>query len=251
MVHEVFATIARQYDRMNSLLSFGRDKGWRQRAVDILAPGAADTVLDVCCGTAMLSLEVAKRLGPQGKVIGIDFSPEMLAVGERNLRANPLGSRVELVPGDALELPFPDDSFDSAVSAFALRNLTDVVAAMAEMRRVVRPGGRIVILELAKPSATVFQRIYYFYFYHLVPLIGRVAVGRSLPYSWLPESVRIFPSQAEVQAMLSMAGLVNTSYQDLTLGTAAIYWGTKPERPRGLMEAGGDSPQAARSNTTS
>lgn len=227
MVYEVFATIARQYDRMNYLLSFGRDRGWRRRAIDILAPGPADRVLDVCCGTAMLSLEVARRLGPQGKVTGIDFSPEMLAVGEKNLRSHPAGQRVELLQGDALDLPFPDNSFDSAVSGFALRNLTDVVAALAEMRRVVRPGGRVVVLELAKPPSPIFRRIYYFYFYHLVPFIGRVAVGRSLPYSWLPESVRIFPSQAEVCAMLSKAGLVGTGYQDLSFGIAAIYWGTK------------------------
>lgn len=232
MVQEVFATIARQYDRMNCLLSFGRDKGWRRRAVDILAPGPADRVLDVCCGTAMLSLEVAGRLGLQGKVTGVDFSPEMLATGERNLRAHPAGQRVELLPGDALELPFPDNSFDSAVSGFALRNLADVVAALAEMRRVVRPGGRIVVLELAKPCSPIFQRIYYFYFYRLVPIIGRVAVGRSLPYSWLPESVRVFPSQAEVWAMLSQAGLVDTGYQNLSFGIAAIYWGIKPGKRR-------------------
>ncbi len=226
-VHGVFAAIARRYDLMNTLLSFNRDKYWRRFAVARTGLAAGGRALDVCCGTGLLSLELARAAGRNGRVVGLDFCREMLAVDEANIAASPFGRQVELVEGNAMALPFPDDSFDCATIGFALRNVPDIATVLAEMRRVVRPGGTVVSLELAKPGAPVFKQLYYLYFEQILPLLGKAGAGVDGPYRWLPESLRRFPHQAEVRDIFRAAGLREAVYHELTGGIVAVHTGKK------------------------
>lgn len=226
-VRGVFTAIARRYDMLNSILSFNRDKYWRRFAVARTGLQPGDRALDVCCGTGMLTLELARTVGPGGAVTGIDFCPEMLARARENIARAACGGAITLVEGNALNLPFDDDAFDCVTVGFALRNVADIPRALAEMRRVVRPGGRVVSLELAKPGAPVFKQLYYLYFEHLLPWLGSLGVGRSGPYQWLPESLRRYPHQRVVRDMFLQAGLKDAVYYELTGGIVAVHVGTK------------------------
>lgn len=227
-IRNLFAQIAHRYDLLNTLLSFNRDKAWRRFAVKQcrLRPGGVG--LDVCTGTAMLALEQAKIVGPEGKVVGLDFCPEMLAVAKKNLERSPYGHIVELVEGDAMSLPFPDNTFDCATIGFALRNVPDFRQVLREMIRVIKPGGRVVSLELAKPRWPIFKQIYYLYFDRLVPLLGKLGVGVEGPYSYLPASLKTFPHQEELKRIFEELGLVEVSFYELTGGVVAVHAGTKP-----------------------
>lgn len=226
-VHGVFAAIARRYDTMNTLLSFNRDKYWRRFAVARtgLPPGGA--ALDVCTGTGRLAIELAKAAGPGGRVVGVDFCREMLDVAVANIAKTPYRPNIELAHGNAMALPFADDSFDCATIGFALRNVPDIAAVLAEMRRVVRPGGAVVSLELAKPSAPVFKQLYYLYFEQILPLIGKLGAGVDGPYRWLPESLRRFPHQSVVLDLFRAVGLKNAACHELTGGIVAVHVGSK------------------------
>lgn len=227
-VHALFSRIAHRYDLLNTVLSFNRDKYWRRFAVAQcgLKPGGYG--LDVCCGTGMFALEQAKVVGLQGRVVGVDFCEEMLAKGRENIARTPYRDVIELVWGNAMDLPFPDDTFDCATIGFALRNVPDIAQTIREMMRVVRPGGRVVSLELAKPRMPGFREVYYFYFNRLVPLIGRLGVGTSGPYSYLPNSLRVFPHQDEIRDLFTAVGLKDAHYFELTGGIVAVHVGTKP-----------------------
>ncbi|EAX48363.1 ubiquinone/menaquinone biosynthesis methyltransferases [Thermosinus carboxydivorans Nor1] len=226
-VHSVFSTIAHRYDLLNTALSFNQDKRWRRFAAAKtgLAPGGA--ALDVCCGTGMLALELAKLAGPAGRVVGLDFCENMLAQARENIGKTPYAATIELVQGNAMDLPFADNAFDCATIGFALRNVPDIERTVAEMRRVVRPGGTVVSLELAKPSAPVFKHLYYFYFEQVLPLLGKLGVGIDGPYRWLPESLRLFPHQREICALFARIGLKEACYYELTGGIVAVHVGIK------------------------
>ena len=226
-VHGVFSTIAHRYDLLNTTLSFNRDKYWRRFAVAQggLQPGGS--ALDVCCGTGMLSIELAKKLGDNGRVVGLDFCENMLAKAVENVAKTPYKNRIEFVQGNAMELPFADNTFDCATIGLALRNVPDIEGCIAEMRRVVKPGGKVISLELAKPSAPVFKQLYYLYFERLVPLLGKMGVGQDGPYQWLPDSLKQFPHQSVVRDIFSRTGLKNAFYHELTGGIVAVHVGTK------------------------
>ncbi len=226
-VHGVFTAIARRYDLMNTLLSFNRDKYWRRCAVARTGLAAGGRALDVCCGTGRLTLELAKAAGDNGYVVGLDFCRAMLDIAAADIAASPYGATIELVEGNAMALPFAADSFDCAVTGFALRNVPDIAAVLAEMRRVVKPGGTVVSLELAKPSAPVFKQLYYLYFERLLPLLGKAGSGTDGPYSWLPESLRRFPHQAAIREIFNAVGLKDAYYQELTGGIVAVHVGIK------------------------
>jgi len=226
-VHGVFSSIAHRYDFLNTTLSFNRDKYWRRFAVAQTGLQSGGLALDVACGTGMLSIELAKKTGIGGRVVGLDFCENMLAKAVENINKTSYKNCIELVQGNAMALPFEDNTFDCATIGFALRNVPDVTGCIAEMRRVVKPGGKVVSLELAKPSAPVFKQAYYLYFERLVPLLGKLGVGKDGPYQWLPNSLKIFPHQSVIRDIFTQVGLKNAVYHELTGGIVAVHVGTK------------------------
>lgn len=226
-VRSVFKTIARRYDLLNTVLSFNQDKYWRRFAVEKTGLEEGGKALDVCCGTGLLTLEMAKRVGSGGSVTGVDFCEEMLSVGRANIEKTSYRQVIALMNGNAMALPFADQSFDCVTSAFALRNVPDIGQAVQEMRRVARAGGRVVSLDLAKPGAPVFKQMYYLYFENILPCLGRLGLGLDGPYRWLPESLRQFPHQMELCEVFSRAGLREVCCYELTGGIAAVHVGVK------------------------
>lgn len=228
-VHQIFSSIAWKYDWMNTVMTFSLDRYWRRFTVEQSNLSEGGMGLDVCCGTGKLCIEQAKKVGQTGKVVGLDFCENMLKVAQHNLEKHPLGSRIELVQGNAIDLPFPDNTFDCATIGFALRNVPDVTKTLQEMQRVVKPGGKVISLELAKPSAPVFKQLFWLYFEKIVPLLGKFRVGIDGPYSYLPYSVKIFPHQKEIRYLFSQIGLEDATYYELTGGIVAVHVGTKPK----------------------
>ncbi len=226
-VHSVFAAIADRYDFLNTALSFNQDKYWRRFAVKQAALPVGGRGLDVCCGTGMLSIELAKSVQGAATITGLDFSEEMLAVGRNNVNQSGFADAIELLQGNAMKLPFADNTFDCATIGFALRNVPDIKQVISEMRRVVKPGGRVVSLELAKPSVFGFKQLYYLYFEQLLPLLGKLGVGVDGPYRWLPESLRRFPHQQVICDYFREIGLRNARYDELTGGIVAVHVGVK------------------------
>lgn len=223
-VRAMFDEIAPRYDLLNHLLSLNIDKRWRARVVRELAPALSRPrarALDLCCGTGDLSL--ALRAGyPGAEVVGLDFSGQMLArAHEKSAGARP----IPLVQGDATGVPFPDASFDAVTIAFGLRNLSSVEAGLAEIRRLLRPGGRAVVLEFSKPVLPLFREAFNFYFAYVLPRIGEFVSGSSGAYSYLPASVKAFPDQRRLKAMMERAGFAAVRYTNLSGGIAAAHVG--------------------------
>ncbi|MFZ5627302.1 MAG: demethylmenaquinone methyltransferase [Bacillota bacterium] len=227
-VREMFNAIARRYDLMNTLMTFGLDRRWRRFAVARSGMGPGKQALDICCGTGMLAMALAEASGPTGRVVGLDFSENMLAVARENLRHFPLQENITLIQGNAMALPFADNTFDCVTVGWGLRNVPDLDQVLREMTRVVKPGGMVVSLDMAKPSAPVFKELYWFYFEKLVPLMGKIWAGRASAYSYLHDSARVFPHQAELARRFAAAGLVDCRYHDLTGGVVAVVEGRKP-----------------------
>lgn len=228
-VREMFDSISHRYDFLNRLLSFGQDVLWRKAAASEACAAGVRRVIDVATGTGDLALEVARRLGPGGRVVGVDFALGMMRVGLGKLGRNGVGRQMRMVGGNGLALPFADGSFDAATTGFAARNVADLLEFFREMRRVVRPGGRVVCLELSHPRSVSWRRIYGFYFYRLVPRIGRLFVGRSGPYEYLPGSLTHFPDPDRLASVMAAAGLVRVRYRPLLGGVAAIHVGEVPQ----------------------
>jgi demethylmenaquinone methyltransferase/2-methoxy-6-polyprenyl-1,4-benzoquinol methylase len=221
----MFSQMAGHYDRMNRILSAGRDMSWRRTLVERanLSPDAR--VLDVAAGTGDVTRLVAERV-PTGNVVGLDLAWPMLSLAARKL-SGPLMDRVALVQADGLRLPFADDVFDAVTSAFALRNAADVSALFAEMRRVLRPCGRVACLEICKPSAPVFRALFALYFNRIVPVLGRLLARNIEAYTYLPESLNRFMTSEQVVKTLQDIGFRWVGCQKLMLGAVAIYVGLK------------------------
>lgn len=228
-VHDVFAQIAGRYDLMNSVLSFNQHKLWRRFAMKKMRLRRGDHCLDVATGTGDWAIAMAQTVGMEGRVTGIDFCQEMLDVAEPKLSRFHVANFTNLLLGNAMAMPFADDSFDVATIGFALRNVPDVAQVLREMTRVVKPGGMVVSLELSKPDFAPFRALYYFYFYRVLPLIGRAAVGKDEPYRWLPESLRTFPDRRKLAKMFREAGLERVEDYPLTFGICALHIGYKPK----------------------
>ncbi len=224
-VHDIFSRIAHRYDFLNTALTFNLDKYWRSFAVSKCNIKPGDKVLDVCCGTGMLSLEMAKALQGNGSVVGIDFCEKMLEKGRSNIANSLYGSNIQLTHGNAMDLPFPDGEFDCAVIGFALRNVPDIGKVIGEMSRVVKPGGRVVSLELSKPGIPIFKQGYYLYFNYLVPLLGKMGVGQKGPYSYLANSLKNFPHQTEIKEIFANQGLCEVDYYELAGGIVTVHQG--------------------------
>jgi len=226
-VQAMFADIAPNYDRLNHILSLNIDKVWRRftitRLRDILQrPGAL--VLDLCCGTADLTLEIE----PYAKVVGCDFCHPMLVIGNRKLTSRDgQGRRAFLAEGNALQLPFADQSFDIVTIAFGLRNLERVDLGLAEIYRVLRPGGRAAILEFSRPILPGFRQAFSFYFNRILPRIGALISGSATAYTYLPQSVGSFPDQKSLAKMMEQTGFSEVRYHNLSLGIAALHLGER------------------------
>jgi demethylmenaquinone methyltransferase/2-methoxy-6-polyprenyl-1,4-benzoquinol methylase len=220
-VNGMFARIASGYDRMNRLMSLGRDQSWRRRAVQLAALPPGGRLLDVATGTGDLALASLER-DSSLRVVGLDFTVEMMRVGRQ--KGN---GRMAWTGGDALRLPYPDGTFDAVVSGFMMRNVTDVAAALAEQRRVLRPGGRVVCLEMTHPTLPVWRAVYPWIFGRLMPLATGFLSGQPEAYRYLPASVADFMDAERLKAIMEAAGLRGVGYQTLVLGTVAIHVGLR------------------------
>jgi len=224
-VRGMFDRIAGVYDLMNSAMTAGLHHEWRQRAVDRAEVGEGSDALDVCCGTGDLALELRRRIGPDGRVVGCDFSEPMLELARR--KSGNEGLPVEFGWADALSLPYGDASFDAVTIGFGARNLADLDRGIAEMTRVLRPGGRLVILEITRPQRQPLSGFYSLWFDRVVPVLGNMA-GDPEAYSYLPNSVRAFPQPEELAGRLDAAGLEQIRWLLLAGGIIAIHSGSRP-----------------------
>lgn len=225
-VHGVFQSIAKDYDRMNTLLSFRRHKAWRRFAMKKMNVQPGQTALDVCCGTCDWTISLAEA-SQNGKVIGLDFSSNMLEIGNQKIQMQHCEYQIELVHGNAMNLPFEDSTFDYVTIGFALRNVPDHVQVLKEMKRVVKPGGLVVSLELSKPTWKPFRALYYFYFQQLLPLLGKLFANRYEQYRWLPESLIAFPDYVELARVMREEVGLEVDVYPLTWGITALHVGKK------------------------
>ncbi len=222
-VRSIFTAIAPTYDRLNRIISFRLDRGWRRYAVGRLGweRAPAGIYLDLCAGTFDFGAALAKRRGFQGTGVGADFVLRMLELGRGK------APRLRPVNADALELPFSSSAFDGAMVGWGLRNLADLDAGLAEAARVLKPGARLVILEMALPRHRLLGAAYRFYFLRVMPLIGRWISKHTTAYSWLPESTRVFPSPPELARRMQKQGFVDVEYELLMGGVCALHVGTR------------------------
>jgi demethylmenaquinone methyltransferase/2-methoxy-6-polyprenyl-1,4-benzoquinol methylase len=225
----MFDGIAGRYDLLNTLLSGGLDRYWRWRAINVLALTGRERLLDVCTGTADLALGAAKRRRAGARdVMGVDFSGAMLAQGQRKVREAGLASRVRLVRGDAMQLPAGDQSVDAATIAFGIRNVLRPESACAELCRVLKPGGRLAILEFGLPTVPAVRAVHRWYFTHVLPRIGRAVSRHSTAYDYLPQSVGGFAWGDTFVRMLADAGFSQVHARPLALGIVYLYSAVKP-----------------------
>jgi demethylmenaquinone methyltransferase/2-methoxy-6-polyprenyl-1,4-benzoquinol methylase len=221
----MFDRVASRYDLLNSAMTAGLHHRWRERAAERAGLEPGDSALDVCCGTGDLTLELARRVAPGGNVIGCDFSEPMLDLA-REKAADRGAEGVRFEWADALQLPYDDDRFDAVTVGFAVRNLADLDRGLREMTRVLRPGGRLVILEITQPIRPPLSTFYSLWFDRVVPLLG-VFSSNPEAYSYLPESVRSFPDPHRLAAKMDAAGLKSIRYTVLAGGIIAIHSGAR------------------------
>jgi len=224
-VGEVFSSVATNYDRMNDLMSLGMHRLWKRFAIAMADVRPGQRVLDVACGSGDLALAFARRAGPSGQVVMTDINAEMLAVGRDKLLDHGLVAPPALCNGE--RLPFPDDTFDCVSIAFGLRNFTDKDKGLAEMARVARPGGRVLVLEFSKIWKPL-ARPYDAYSFSVLPWLGKRVAKDEEAYRYLAESIRMHPDQETLKAMMESAGLVKAQYFNLTMGVVALHRGFKP-----------------------
>lgn len=226
-VRAMFDAIAPRYDLLNSVLSARLHHGWRKVAAAQagLVPGGV--ALDVCAGTGDLAFALAQHTGPSGCVVATDFSLPMLRLGAVKAGQQRQKS-VRFALADAQALPFTDNTFDAATVAFGIRNVADMEKGIAEMARVVRPGGRVLLLEFNQPTNHIFGALYRWYSFHVLPLLGGLISGRRSAYEYLPSSVAAFPSREAIADQMRRAGLTDIRITDLTFGTVVIHRGVKP-----------------------
>ncbi|MFC0188536.1 demethylmenaquinone methyltransferase [Fictibacillus aquaticus] len=227
-VHSVFEKISTQYDFMNDVISFRQHVRWRSQTMRIIEVKEGSRCLDLCCGTADWTIALAGASGPGGAVTGLDFSENMLSAGRKKVEEKGLESRIDLLHGNAMELPFADDTFDVVTIGFGLRNVPDYLQVVREMARVVKPGGKVVCLETSQPSAPVFRHLFSFYFTSIMPLFGKLFAKSYDEYAWLQESTKAFLSKEELKQLFYEAGLEKVMVKSFSLGAAAMHYGRKP-----------------------
>ncbi|MFT5675037.1 MAG: demethylmenaquinone methyltransferase/2-methoxy-6-polyprenyl-1,4-benzoquinol methylase [Paraglaciecola sp.] len=227
MVAEVFQSVAAKYDIMNDVMSLGVHRLWKRFTIDCSGARAGHKVLDLAGGTGDLTAKFSRIVGENGKVVLADINDAMLKVGRDKLRDLGIVGNVEYVQANAEELPFPDNTFDIITIAFGLRNVTDKDKALASMYRVLKPGGRLLVLEFSKPSNEMLSKAYDLYSFHLLPKIGQLVANDSDSYQYLAESIRMHPEQEVLKSMMESAGFEQTTYHNLTAGIVALHRGFK------------------------
>ena len=223
----MFDAIAHRYDLLNHVLSGGLDAYWRRKAIDSLGLCGGETVLDLCCGTADLAIAATRGSRGAGRVIGVDFSEGMLRYGARKLARRHLTGTVLLTQGDAMRIPVRSTSVDAATVAFGIRNVEAPVVVCQDMMRVLRPGGKLAILEFGLPPGPAIRRLYLAYFRHVLPRIGQLISGHTSAYSYLPASVRSFPEPSVMASTLEDQGFIDVRAVQLTLGVVYLYSAAK------------------------
>ncbi|MEQ6885503.1 bifunctional demethylmenaquinone methyltransferase/2-methoxy-6-polyprenyl-1,4-benzoquinol methylase UbiE [Salicola sp. Rm-C-2C1-2] len=227
-VGQVFSSVAGRYDLMNDLMSMGIHRLWKRFTIELSSVRPGHRILDIAGGTGDLTMQFADRVGTQGEVVLADINQEMLEVGRERLIDRGYAGRVDYVQANAECLPFPDNYFNAVSIAFGLRNVTDKDLALREMTRVLKPGGKLLILEFSKPVNPLLNKAYDTYSFTALPLMGRLVAGDSESYKYLAESIRMHPDQQTLKHMMQDAGLVQCKYHNMTGGIVALHAGVKP-----------------------
>jgi demethylmenaquinone methyltransferase / 2-methoxy-6-polyprenyl-1,4-benzoquinol methylase len=225
-VAKMFDNISHRYDFLNHFLSLGIDRGWRRKAIAMLKSDAPKLILDVATGTADFAIQ-ALELNPT-KIYGIDISSGMLEIGKKKLAQRHLSDKIELLLGDSENIPFEENKFDAVTVAFGVRNFENLEKGLLEIYRVLRPGGRLIVLEFSRPKGFPMKQLYNVYFKAILPRIGRIVSSDSSAYTYLPESVEAFPDGENFIRILESAGFNHTKCKALTFGISSIYSATKP-----------------------
>lgn len=225
-VSRMFDSIAPYYDFLNHFLSLGIDVRWRKKAIKELEALAPQRILDVATGTGDVAIEMARQLRPK-EIIGLDISKEMLAVGRKKITKKSLDTVIEMVHGDSENLPYADNSFDAISVAFGVRNFENLNAGLSEMFRVLKPGGKLVVLEFSKPKVFPIKQLFNFYFKYILPQIGKITSKNASAYSYLYRSVQVFPDGKDFQTNLEKVGYKATTWEGLTFGICSIYTAVK------------------------
>jgi demethylmenaquinone methyltransferase/2-methoxy-6-polyprenyl-1,4-benzoquinol methylase len=226
-VEKVFSVIAKRYDMLNSILTLNIDKLWRRKAIKVCDIKEGQKVLDLCCGTGQMINYECKAVGKNTTVIGVDFSQEMLNVGDIRLNQSLKDYKFKLIRDSILELPFKENTFDCITIAFGLRNISDKSKALSEMYRVLKPGGKLVCLELSKPNMPIVKNMYDIYFNHVLPFVGSIGTGDRKAYYYLRDSVNNFMNKKQLKQRVTNIGFKNSEYKSLTFGIASIHYGIK------------------------
>jgi demethylmenaquinone methyltransferase/2-methoxy-6-polyprenyl-1,4-benzoquinol methylase len=227
LVSEQFKSIAGKYDLVDTVLSAGRDGRWRRQGISLLELEAGETVLDLCGGTGDLALLAAGKTGADGRVVIYDFNRAMMEAGRAKVRRAPAAGNILFLQGDAESLALPDESVDAVTLGFGLRNFVRPETGLKEIHRVLKPGGRILILEFSLPAGRLGRLLYDFYSFRVMPLVARLICGTGEPHRYLAESIRVFPPPDEVGSMIDEAGFVDAAFRRLTGGIAVIYTAKK------------------------
>ena len=226
-VHGVFSSVASRYDLMNDAMSLGVHRLWKDALLDWLAPRAGMRLLDVAGGTGDIAFRFLRRVGGDGHATVLDMTEDMLVEGRRRAEATAFAERLDWVVGDAMALPFPDASFDAYTISFGIRNVTRIADALGEAFRVLRPGGRLLVLEFSQLPEPSLQWLYDRYSFNVIPPVGEILAGDRASYQYLVESIRRFPDQESFAAMIRAAGFEQVRYRNLSMGIAALHSGWK------------------------
>ncbi|WP_166263310.1 bifunctional demethylmenaquinone methyltransferase/2-methoxy-6-polyprenyl-1,4-benzoquinol methylase UbiE [Marinobacter caseinilyticus] len=227
-VADVFHSVAGKYDLMNDLMSMGVHRLWKRFTIELSGVRPGHRVLDIAGGTGDLTMKFSDLVGPAGQVVLADINASMLQVGRGRLVDRGYVGNIEYVQADAEHLPFPDNHFNAVSIAFGLRNVTDKDQALRDMARVLKPGGKLMVLEFSKPTNPLLSKAYDLYSFNALPLMGQLIAGDSASYQYLAESIRMHPNQDTLKGMMEDAGLVNCKYHNMTGGVVALHVGIKP-----------------------
>jgi demethylmenaquinone methyltransferase/2-methoxy-6-polyprenyl-1,4-benzoquinol methylase len=229
LVSEQFDSIAKTYDLADAILSAGLDERWRRRGIRLLGLKRGDWVLDLCGGTGDFAVLAATGTGPRGRVVVYDFNRRMMEAGQGKIRRSPDARRILCLQGEAESISFTERSFDAVTLGFGLRNFVDPELGLKEVHRILKPGGRLLVLEFSIPEGRGLRSLYHFYSFHVMPLVARLVSGTAGPYRYLAESIRVFPPPDEVARLITAAGFEDVRSEGVARGLATLYLARKAQ----------------------